>query len=124
MPQNITREPAGTSTPPPSSTTPAPSVPGMSTHSVKRAGENRVVERRDTGCRDSPQSFSIRDLWFGKLYELQCVITAKPLRSHCTHIGSPFLVAVTTYEGKLLPNMGRPLTDSFCVASSCNTSQC
>jgi acyl-CoA reductase-like NAD-dependent aldehyde dehydrogenase len=28
------------------------------------------------------------------------------------------------YAGKLSPNMGRPLTDSFCVASSCNTSQC
>src|SRR6266700_7711064 len=28
------------------------------------------------------------------------------------------------YAGKLSPNMGSPLTDSFCVASSCNTSQC
>ena len=28
------------------------------------------------------------------------------------------------YEGKILPNMGRPLTDSFCVASSWSTSQC
>ncbi len=29
-----------------------------------------------------------------------------------------------TYEGNVSQNMGRPLTDSACVASSCNTSQC
>src|ERR1700751_3051936 len=54
------------------------------------ADEYRMVERRDTGCRDSHQYLPVCDRWFWKLYELQRFITAKFLRSHCTHIGSPF----------------------------------
>src|ERR1700751_4854282 len=54
------------------------------------ADEYRMVERRDTGCRDSHQYLPVCDRWFWKLYELQRFITAKLLRSHRTHIGSLF----------------------------------
>jgi hypothetical protein len=49
-----------------------------------------MVERRDAGCRDSHKHLPVCDRWFWKLNELQRFITAKLLRSHCTHIGSPF----------------------------------
>jgi hypothetical protein len=49
-----------------------------------------MVERRDAGRSDSQQYSSVRDCWFWKLYKLQRFITTKLLRSHCTHICSPF----------------------------------
>jgi hypothetical protein len=39
-------------------------------------------------------------------------------------LDAAWIVKMNRYEGKRSPNMGRPLTDSACVASSCNTSQC
>src|ERR1700683_1518026 len=49
-----------------------------------------MVERRDAGRRDSQQYSSVRDRWLWNVYELQRFITTKLLRSHCTHICSPF----------------------------------
>ena len=49
-----------------------------------------MVEGRDAGCRDSHQYSPVCDRWFGKIDQPQRFITAKLLRSHCTHIGSPF----------------------------------
>jgi hypothetical protein len=49
-----------------------------------------MIERRDTCSCDLYQDFSVCKRWFWKLYELQRFISAKLLRSHCTHIGSPF----------------------------------
>ena len=60
----------------------------------RSAGENRLVERRDAGCRYSHQYFPVFDRWFGKLDELQRFITAKLFRSHCTHIVFSFFAGL------------------------------
>jgi nicotinamidase-related amidase len=39
---------------------------------------------------DSHQDFSVCNLWFWNLYQLQRFITTKLLRSHCAHSESPF----------------------------------
>src|SRR5271163_580031 len=62
-----------------------------------------MVERRDAGRRDSHQYSSVRDRWFWKLYELQRFITAKLLRSHCTHITSPFSMSLLTCAARPQP---------------------
>src|SRR5882757_11189430 len=70
---------------------------------MKISKENRMVERRDAGCRDSHQHLPVRDRWFWKLYELQRFITAKLLRSHCTHIASPFSMSLLTCAARPRP---------------------
>ena len=57
---------------------------------VKIADENRMIERRDACGSDSHQDFSVCNLWFWNLYQLQRFITTKLLRSHCAHSESPF----------------------------------
>src|SRR5579863_6808224 len=62
-----------------------------------------MVERRDTGCRDSHQYLPVCDRWFWKLYELQRFITAKSLRSHCTHIAFPSSMSLLTCAARPQP---------------------
>src|SRR5580658_8851016 len=62
-----------------------------------------MVERRDASCRDSHKYFPLCDCWFWKLYELQRFIAAKLLRSHCTHIASPFSMSLLTCAARPQP---------------------
>ena len=69
---------------------------------VKLAGEDRMIERRDAGGRDSHQYFAVRDRWLRKINQSQPFKTSESFCSHCAHISSPFspvarLAARTNY---------------------------
>src|SRR5258708_36768236 len=75
------------------------------------AGENRILEGRGAGCSHPHQYVSGWDGWFRKIDQLQRFMATEFLRSHCTHINSPFFVFLSNGISAVKPEL--PVSSSW-----------